>query len=410
MATKGQTYLLKAILEKDFKKITCLSKELLFNEELDLYNFVINYNIKYGSFPSFNLCVKELDIDVTKEELAEYGYDYLLDCLRENYSRNLKLEYQGKLKKCVKERELDESLIQMGSRLLLFWNIHENTMISKEQYIDALVSKRRKIIDEGSIGINCGYPTFDKLTGGLQPSEIYLIIGRPKQGKSQILINMTNNFCKQNKKVLFISMEMPKEQIFDRLIGINLGINPSVYRKGQISDFALEKIKEINELDTLTVVEGQFKADIHSIVSLAISIKPDILVIDGGYLIRVNDSSNLQRWEKIEEIMISLKHLAHILAIPVLTSFQLNRTANRIGRNTMGSETLDRIQLSDSISQIMTSGLAIYDDKENPHRKLVEIVRGRHGEDGEFLINWDFDAGNFNEINFGVEEEEEEII
>lgn len=398
----GMLLLYKILVEKDLNIFKKINPTLLSGDDNDAFNLIYNYFKKYNELPPKLILEEKYNCIFTNKDL-EIKSEFLLDKIKEDYSKKIKSKYQQKIEKSKNEQEKDKIICDLAFELNKFWNNENEEILEFEDYLKLLEEKYNKIISVGNLGIITGYPTFDNISGGLLPSEIYLVLGRLKQGKSQLLISIVNNIIKQNKKVLFISMEMPKTQIFDRILGIRLRTNPNNYRLGRISPFALNMIKELN-IDNLKVVEGQFKATISEIYTIATIEKPDLLVIDGAYLIKLETKASeyMSKPERLEEVMKTLKSLAHNLNIPIMASFQLSRESSRFGIGKAGKETIDKIQWSDSIGQIMTSGLAIYDDKDNPKRKLVEIIRGRHGEDGEFFINWDFDIGNFSEIEEAI--------
>ena len=395
----------KIIRDQDVESFRKIKREWFFGDEAKLYNKIYKYFTAYGELP--NELVLESEYVFTEEDFRTKT-EYLIQKVKEKYSEYIKTRYQRILNTLDNEADKDTLLQKLALELYQFWHEDSSNVMTYDTYIEHLISKMEKYNSKGGLGIKTGYPSFDKTTGGLMPCEIYLVLGRIKQGKSQLLISITKNILCQGKKVVFISMEMPQHQIFDRLVGIILGINPKPYRIGQISPFAIEKLKGI-DLSNLKVVEGQFKSTISEITTLVMIEKPEVLVIDGAYLIRLGSKYEqyLSKTEVLEEIMKGLKYIAHSLGIPVLASFQFKRETSRTGVMKQGVEAIDRIQWSDAIGQIMTSGLAVYDSEDNPKIKRIEILRGRHGEDGEFMINWDFDTGNFSEIVTEVREEED---
>jgi replicative DNA helicase len=388
--------LYKIIKENDIETFKKLKEDFFTGIDKKIYKEIYDYFTSYGKLPP--KITQENEYVFTEEDF-QIEIDFLYKKTKEKFSEYLKFKFQEELNKLDSEFEKDKLLQTLALELYKFWNEDNINTMTYSSYLENLEMKYNKLLTEGKTGIATGYKSFDNITGGLLPCEIYLVLGRIKQGKSQLLISITNNIIEQGYKTLFISMEMTQSQIYDRLLGIKLGVNPKVYRLGQISPFALEKLKEIT-INNLKVIEGQFKSTLAEITTLAMIEKPEVLVIDGAYLIKLGTKQEnyMSKPEILEEIMKGLKHIAHSLKIPILASFQFKRETSRIGNFKQGVEAIDRIQWSDAIGQIMTSGLAIYDDKDNPDRKLVEILRGRHGEDGEFYIHWDFDRGNFKEI------------
>ena len=141
----------------------------------------------------------------------------------------------------------------------------------------------------GVTGIPTGWPSLDLATRGLQAGDIYVILARPKMGKSMAMVRIADFAHRSGFTPLVISMEMRQEQMARRHFAMRAGINMSLLQRGQISSFAedmiREKITEMRGQARYHFVEGQFKSDVQDVLAMVQSLRPHVLIVDGGYLV-----------------------------------------------------------------------------------------------------------------------------
>jgi len=249
----------------------------------------------------------------------------------------------------------------------------------------------------GLVGVPSGWATLDRNTSGFQGGNIYLILARPKKGKSIAIAYMSNYAYEQGYVPLIISMEMKMLEMARRYWAMRAGIAMRPLKEGRISTFAeqklIEAIRVIEGKQDFYFLEGQFRKTVGELSSIIYALKPHVVFIDGGYLIKLVGQGKLAKWEKVTEIIEDLKHVTITSDIPIVISFQFHREADKKNPKSVG---LGNIQLSDAIAQIASVGIGIFEDADERQR-LIEIVGGREGESGEFFINWNWDAMDFSE-------------
>ena len=90
---------------------------------------------------------------------------------------------------------------------------------------------------EAFTGLPTGFTDFDKMTSGLQPSDLIIVAARPSMGKSSLVLNIAEHVgIKGHKSVIFFSLEMSKEQLVQRMLCSQAGIDASRLRIGQLQD------------------------------------------------------------------------------------------------------------------------------------------------------------------------------
>ncbi|MEX2315157.1 MAG: replicative DNA helicase, partial [Thermomicrobiales bacterium] len=180
------------------------------------------------------------------------------------------------------------------------------------------------------VGVPTGFADLDKLTGGLQRSDLIIIAARPAVGKSALGLGFAYNAAVRfDKTVGLFVMEMSAEQIVQRMLSMETGIDSHRLRMGYIDDSewssvtrAFGRLAEasiyIDDTASVNIMEVRSKARrLHAERGL------DLLVID--YLQLMTASRVDNRVQEISQISRALKGLARELDIPVVALAQLSR-------------------------------------------------------------------------------------
>jgi replicative DNA helicase len=196
-------------------------------------------------------------------------------------------------------------------------------------------------------GIATGLRDLDTKMGGLQPSDLIIVAGRPGMGKTSLATNIAYNIAKAYVPELqadgttkaahggcvgFFSCEMSGEQLATRILAERSGIPSSSIRRGGISELDFEKIRECSiELQSLPFyVDETGGLSISQLTARARRLKRqrglDLIVIDYIQLLTGSGKrGNDNRVQEITEITTSLKALAKELNVPVIALSQLSR-------------------------------------------------------------------------------------
>ena len=194
-----------------------------------------------------------------------------------------------------------------------------------------------RIFREGKsiTGIPTGYVELDKLTSGLQPSELLILAARPSQGKTALALNLMENIAiRGGHPVAMFSLEMSKESLLQRLVASVAQIDAHKFRTGHLSKEDWRRMTE--SLGTISAAP-LWLDDAGSISVLEIGAKARRLKRDKGLSMLVVDYLQLitargrfgNRQEEVSSISRGLKGLAKELQIPVLVLSQLTRAPER---------------------------------------------------------------------------------
>lgn len=265
--------------------------------------------------------------------------------------------------------------------------------------LDKTINAIEKLINSPNnniTGLDTGYTDLNKITLGLQPSDLIIIAARPSMGKTTLSMNICENIAMQyNKPILIFSLEMPGEQIMMRMLSSLSRVYQHHIRTGLLTDEDWSRISStinillkknniyIDDSSQLTPNEIRSKAR-----QLYKSRGLSLIMIDYLQLIQVPHLS-AQRTLEIAEISRSLKSLAKELNIPIIAVSQLNRSLEqRSDRKPINSD----LRESGSLEQDADLIMFIYRDElynENSELKgIAEIIIGkqRNGPNGTIKL------------------------
>lgn len=236
-------------------------------------------------------------------------------------------------------------------------------------------------------GIPTGYRDMDNMMAGLQRSDLIILAARPAMGKSTFALNLAHNVAvQQNHAVLVFSLEMSKEQLVDRMLADEAGVDAWNIRTGNLSDDDFEKLSHamgtlaeapifIDDTPGLSVLELRTKA------RRAAHERPlGLIVID--YLQLMSGSSrggNDNRVQEISEISRGLKLVARELNVPVIALSQLSRS---VESRTPPHPQLSDLRESGSIEQdadiVMFLYREDYYNQETDRQHVTELMIKKH--------------------------------
>jgi replicative DNA helicase len=222
----------------------------------------------------------------------------------------------------------------------LIFNISQRHSRSDFSHLRDILSEFMNKLDQlhehrGSIvGVPTGFSDLDHLTGGLQRSDLIVLASRPGVGKTSLALSVAHNAAaRYQRSIAVFSLEMSKEQLVQRLLSMDAGIDQQRLRTGWIEDeewdriiFAIDKLSEANiwidDTASISTMEMRSKAR-----RLQAEHGIDLIVVDYLQLMQasVGGKRNENRVQEISEISRSLKALARELDVPVLALAQLSR-------------------------------------------------------------------------------------
>jgi replicative DNA helicase len=305
----------------------------------------------------------------------------------------------------VRLAEVADSAIQRG-----FSGIAD-IVASSFGSIDALYEQGREVT-----GLATHYIEFDKMTSGLQASELIIIAARPSMGKTAWAINIAQNCAvKDGKVVAIFSLEMSKESLLRRMLASESAVSSRKLQTGFIP--REDKGKLIAALDRL-MTSKMFVDDTPGITLAEMRAKArrlrqqegalDLIVIDYLQLMTGSAGSSQKKFEnrtqEVSSISRGLKALAKELQVPVVALSQLSRGSEQ--RTGDKKPLLSDLRESGSIEQDADVVAFIhreeYYDRENEDIKgqaEIIIAKQRNGPTGTVKMAYLADFTRFENLD-----------
>jgi len=238
------------------------------------------------------------------------------------------------------------------------------------------------------VGIPTGFTDLDRLMGGLQRSDLIILAARPSMGKTSMALSLAHNAAVRYKhSIAVFSLEMSKEQLVQRLLSMDAGVDQQRLRTGWIEDdewdrivYSMGTLSEANiwidDTASISTVEMRSKAR-----RLQAEHGIDLIIVDYLQLMQstVGSKRNENRVQEISEVSRNLKALARELNMPVLALAQLSRAVET--RQSKVPQLSD-LRESGSLEQDSDVVMFIYRDdvynQESERKNIADIIVAKH--------------------------------
>jgi len=248
---------------------------------------------------------------------------------------------------------------------------------------------------EETLGVPTGFIDLDRLLGGLQPSDFLLIAGRPGMGKTAFMLSAAKNAAQLHKKhVAVFSLEMANEQLVQRLISQETGIDIHHLRTGKLSEdewplfaHAIEVLGDtrifLDDTPGLTPLQLRTKCR-----RLHMEFRLDLVLVD--YLQLMSGGIRIEnRVQEVSYISRNLKMLARELNTPVLAAAQLSRAIEqRADKEPQLSDLRESGSLEQDADVVMFIHRQDMYDRDNlrPNVAQVKVAKHRNGPTGNIEL------------------------
>ena len=408
---KRNQYIFDAIVELHNNNIPIDSS--MIREELDKKK-------KLNEIGGTSYIGEVIDSVITTANLSFY-----MNILKEYYTRRNLINTATEIVTNAYEEENLTTLLDDAEKNILnivrvrtvkdFVPIHE--ILRKAQAKLEELAKTKKIIT----GLETGFFDFDKITTGFQPGELIILAARPGMGKTALALNMATYAARTTEKAVAIfNLEMPAEQLVNRIISAEGGIDSYKLQTGSMQDRDWKRYNEaMNELaetnlyleDNSGVTIAEIRAKCRRLANMPKGL--GLVVIDYLQLVTSGTKRIESRQVEVSEISRSLKTMALELGVPVLALSQLSRSAEKRESN---MPMLADLRESGSIEQDADMVLFInrkdyYEARKDQKEKIVpaELVIAKHrkGSLGTIPLMFELNMGAFrNVLNENKEDNE----
>jgi replicative DNA helicase len=283
---------------------------------------------------------------------------------------------------------------------------HQTDVVDAAEVVRGILIEIDK--PERRLGLPTGFPVYDEPLGGLYDGEMIVLAARPRMGKSALAANIATNVARVGRDVLFVSVEMPAEQLARRMLSSESGVDSNDIRTGRLTDedkSALADAANSLPLDHLHLTDrpGTTVADIRW-TARRLQRQGTLALIVVDYLQRLTPADpRAQRYEQVGQMSGDLKKLTLELGIPVLVLAQLNRQSEAKGdhRPRLGQlrESGDIEQDADVVALLHREEQYSKNIDDRGKAELI-IAKNRSGPEAEIAMKWDGATTTFRDPDY----------
>lgn len=285
------------------------------------------------------------------------------------------------------------------------WNIEEEVVYSESIDITKNTDERKKAYlekkkNKGIVGILTGISYLDAILGGLVDETLTTILASTGIGKTWFIVLLASYILLNNYKVCVFVTEMPKAVMQDRFDAMlfsmmYIGFDYNKFKRGELDATIEEQYFQFLDED-LCNLESLILEDVtgvSGIVSVIQREKPDIIFVDGVYLME-DERGAKEDWLRVTHITRDIKKIAKDWHIPIVINTQADKTTAK------KSPELGSIMYSQSIGQDSDNVLGLFRDEImiSDREMGIRVLKQREGTLGKVVINWDFEIMNFSGI------------
>ena len=289
---------------------------------------------------------------------------------------------------------------------------HIRDVLQQETY-DRLMKISNPETRADYIGIPTGIRLYDKMTTGLNKSDLIIVGARPGMGKTSFALQIaTHAALEEGRTVCFFSLEMTRDQLAQRVLSNMASVSVEKMRSGELTPDEWKRIADAGERlsksqlyfdEAPAITATEMKAKLRRMKNV------DLVVVDYLGLMRGAVKKGYEnRTNEVGDITRGLKLLAKELRIPVIVCAQLNRgTESKTQRESAHKPSLSDLRESGSIEQDADIVLFLYrkkyydmeDDGSVDEQDMELIVaKNRHGETGNIKLYWDGQYTRFTSV------------
>jgi replicative DNA helicase len=370
-----------------------------------VFAWITAHHARYGVLPAPDTLIERWPgyaLDKPSEPLAVY-----IDLLRAQRRRALLEEGLGRVVDALEGGNLQESenALQRAAGALAavtpvsgHLDLREGGAARLEQY------RAYAEHGDGLRGIPTGFPTLDRATLGMQNGQLIAIGGLPKGGKSALLgiicRNALEHAYRQGVELvpLLYTIEMGSLEFASRLDAWNAGLDPHKVASGSLNQAEWQRLERAIErsaaMPSFHLEKGvAHVATISQITAKLERHRPDLLAVDGIYLMRDEMTGEVGTPQAITNLTRSFKSLAQRWEIPtVITSQFLHAKVDRKKRSSGSS-----FGYASSFEQDADVALGL-DPTDVDNIKLLKVLASRSCPNMEVHLRWDWPTGTFEEL------------
>lgn len=370
----------------------------------DAFIYITNYYRDHGMVPPLRVMVNDCP-KVTIVKVDEPWTD-VIGRLQKQHIKGMIDEHLAEVVEGLSEFDLngehkfpdiDLAVNRLGA---LVGKIHNDVPKSRDVDVtqngkERLARYRERKENPGAlVGIPSGFATIDKATQGFQPGQLITLTGLAKASKSVFALLMAKAAQEYGKTVLYITFEMTCEEQEQRLDAYRAGFNDMKLLSGNLTDEDWKNLeRSVHETENLPPLV--FSEDCMTVTAIGAKIdllKPDIVVVDGVYMMDDENGFDKGSAQALANIVSSLKFMAMNREICIIDVTQSTPARTK-------GETLNNDSIMGSRAFVQYSNVVIGVERtEDINMRKLKIIMTRRGTPTECFVMMDFNTGTFQEI------------
>ena len=274
----------------------------------------------------------------------------------------------------------------------------QEVLIETFTRLEELYSSHGKLV-----GLPTGFTDLDRMTAGLQASDLVVVAARPSMGKTMLCLNLARHVALHEKvPVVIFSLEMSREQLALRLLSAESEIEGHRLRTGELDGEAWSKLSlalgrlgespiYIDDTPGISTLELRAKAR-------RMKAQHDIGLVIVDYMQLMQGRRSENRQQEISDISRSLKALARELKVPVVTLSQLSRAVeSRTDKRPMLSDLRESGAIEQDADVVAFLYREDYYSKETDNPEITELIlaKQRNGPTGVVKLLFKKEIGKF---------------
>jgi replicative DNA helicase len=304
-------------------------------------------------------------------------------------------------------REDARGAVEDAQRLLFAvseTSLHRD-IVTLEVALNRYIAQIEERGDEAQAGVPTGLKTLDAKTGGLQPSDLILIAGRPGLGKTSLALCIIEHAAlRAGKTCAIFSLEMSELQVVQRLISMNAEIDGNRIRRGRLSLPELQAISDASgRLQQAQIyVEESTRLTVTDILAKSRRLQAergqlDLVVIDYLQLIEGAAGDEDNRVQEVAKISRALKAIARELEVPVVALSQLSRQIETRGTEPMLSDLRESGSLEADADLVMFLWQKDQQDRKDGLVRL-KLAKHRNGPTADIDLHFEAELTRFRDL------------
>jgi replicative DNA helicase len=249
--------------------------------------------------------------------------------------------------------------------------VRQGLTATEEILASTFAELEQRSLGEVLPGLSCGFYDLDAMTQGFQRSDLVIVAGRPSMGKTALSVQIARQISEIHRTgVAIFSLEMSKEQLVQRLLASESGIDSNYLRAGRIHESQWEPLSPNPSVNEIRSSARRLQAERPEGLGL---IMLDYLQLMGG-----GDGTE-GRVQELSKITRSLKGLARELHVPIIALSQLSRGVEaRTNKRPLMSDLRESGAIEQDADLIVLLYRDDYYNPDSPEKGVCELILAKH--------------------------------